>query len=118
MKKTITINGANFFSLNGFYTEIEKVLSKNIPWQHSQNLQALNDLLLGGYGVHNYQEPITLVWLNSQKSKTDLDYPVVITQQHDNLPRASLPSNVQPQTLFNTLVSLIQKHPHIELLLK
>lgn len=118
MKKTITINGDHFFSLNGFYTEIEKALSKNIPWQHSQNLQALNDLLMGGYGVHNYQEPIKLVWLNSAKSKTDLDYPVVITNNPGSMPQANLPSQAQAQTLFSTLISIIEKHKHIELVLE
>ncbi|HKC69335.1 MAG TPA: Barstar (barnase inhibitor) [Bacteroidia bacterium] len=120
-KKIIAINGNNFFSLNGFYIEAEKALSKNIPWQNAKNLQVLNDLLLGGYGVHNYQEPITLIWENSEKSKSDLDYPVVITQNFtDNIPQANLPpdGNSTPQTLFNTLVNIIKKHPHIELLLK
>jgi hypothetical protein len=34
----------------------------------------LLDLLRGGFGVHEYGEPILLKWLNFNKSKQDLGY--------------------------------------------
>ena len=71
-KQTIFINGDNFSDLDSFYDEIDRVLTKDLDWQTGRNLDAFNDLLRGGFGVHEYEEPINLIWKNISKSKTDL----------------------------------------------
>lgn len=65
-KQTITINGDNLIDLETFYDEIEKVLTRNLDWQTGRNLNAFNDLLRGGFGVYEYEEPVKLVWTNFQ----------------------------------------------------
>lgn len=71
-KQIIIIEGNNFSDLDGFFNEIDRVLTKNLDWQTGHNFNAFNDLLRGGFGVHDYEEPITLIWKNAGKSKNDL----------------------------------------------
>lgn len=70
--KTFILDGNNFSDMEGFYREIDKLLTKNLQWKTGHNLDAFNDLLRGGFGVHEYNEPITIRWINYAKSKKDL----------------------------------------------
>ena len=90
-KQTITINSENFSDAETFYDEIDKLLTKNLDWQTGHNLSAFNDLLRGGFGVYEYEEPIKLVWSNFSNSKKTLG-----------------------QELTDTLVEIITDHNHIE----
>ena len=70
--KKIILDGNNFSDKEGFYNEIDKILTKNIKFKTGHNLDALNDLLKGGFGVHKYGDDITFEWVNYDKSKKDL----------------------------------------------
>lgn len=74
MRREVIINGDNFDDLEGFYTEIEKILTSNLTWRTGHNLDAFNDLLRGGFGVHEYGEPLAIRWLKSDKSRCDFGY--------------------------------------------
>ena len=54
--REIIINGNNFSDLEGFYSEIDRILTKDLDWKTGHNLNAFNDLLRGGFGVHQYEE--------------------------------------------------------------
>jgi RNAse (barnase) inhibitor barstar len=94
-KKTLIIDATNFSDLEGFYNEIDNVLTSGLDWKTGHNLDAFNDLLRGGFGVHDYSEPIYLIWSGAEKSKVDL-------QEKRN-----------GQTLYETLVEIISEHGHI-----
>ena len=68
----ITIEGNNFNNLEGFYSEIDKLLTRDLNWKTGHNFAAFNDLLRGGFGVHEYGEEIIVKWINYEKSKKDL----------------------------------------------
>lgn len=70
--KIFILDGNNFSDLEGFYEEIDKLLTKNLNWKTGHNLAAFNDLLRGGFNVHEYNEPITIRWTKYSKSKKDL----------------------------------------------
>lgn len=70
--QTIIIDGNNFTDLESFYSEIDRVLTKNISFKTGHNLDAFSDILCGDFGVFNYNETIKLVWINFIKSKRDL----------------------------------------------
>lgn len=89
-KKTIIIDGNNFSDLTSFYDEIDKVLTKDLAWQTGHNLDAFNDLLRGGFGIYEFNEPIIIIWKNFKKSKSDLGV-----------------------RLTDTLVDIISDHKHI-----
>jgi RNAse (barnase) inhibitor barstar len=96
IKKKIIIHGNNFSDIEGFYSEVDHVLTRNLDWKTGHNLDAFNDLLRGGFGVHEYEEPIKLIWKNSNKSKRDL-------------------SNLRDgQTTYQILIEIINGHNHIE----
>lgn len=70
--KEIIIDGNSFNDLEGFYKEIEKKFTRDLSFSVGHNLDALNDILRGGFGVHNYGEPISIKWIHFAKSKADL----------------------------------------------
>jgi len=126
MKKTIIINGENFSNLESFYDEIDRVLTKGLDWETGHNLDAFNDLLWGGFGVYEYEEPIILIWKNISKSKTDLGleptrkwYEQKLTenkgknqQYFKDLLKELIENN--GQTLFDVILEIISEHKHIE----
>ena len=76
--KTFILDGNNFSNMEGFYHEINQLLTKNIQWKTGYNLNSFNDLLRGGFNVHEYREPITIRWINYEKSKKDLGNEMVL----------------------------------------
>ena len=76
--KTFILDGNNFADIESFYNEIDKLLTKNLKWKTGHNLNAFNDLLRGGFGVHEYNEPIIIRWINFDKSKENLGNELVL----------------------------------------
>ena len=85
---------------------------------------------MGAYGVHDYEEPLKIVWNNSEKSKVDLGFPETI-EFLESLLKLSHPSNVKDinkdlikarnrkgQSLFEMLCDIMSSMDHIELILK
>ena len=68
----ITIDGNNFNNLDEFYSEIDKLLTRDLNWKTGHNFDAFNDLLRGGFGVHEDGEEVIVKWINYKKSKKDL----------------------------------------------
>lgn len=75
----IIIDGNNFSDLEGFYDEIDRLLTKDLGWKTGHNFMAFNDLLRGGFGVHEYGQPLKIKWLNYSKSKKELGDSTILT---------------------------------------
>ena len=73
-KQTVIIDSDNFTDLESFYDEMDRVLTKDIDWKTGHNLNGFNDLLRGGFGVYDYEEPVKLIWKNISKSRQDLGF--------------------------------------------
>ena len=71
IKKKFIIDGNNFSDLDGFYDEIRRVLTDNFEG-FGRNLDALDDVLEGGFGKFDEYENIILIWKNFDKSKKEL----------------------------------------------
>lgn len=69
---TIVINGENICDLESFYDEIDRVLTNDLDMKTGHNLDAFNDILLGGFGVFDYGEPVKIIWTNFSKNKDKL----------------------------------------------
>lgn len=76
-RREFIIDGKNFDDLEGFYVEAKKLFTKDSSFSAGHNLEAFNDLLRGGFGVHKYGEPIMIRWNNFSKSKRDLGEKVI-----------------------------------------
>lgn len=90
-KLQITIEGKNIKDLESFFVEIDRVLTKNLDWETGHNLNAFNDLLYGGFGVHDGEEPIVLIWKDFNHSKGFLS-----------------------ENLLSSILYLIRSHQHID----
>ncbi len=87
MRREITIDGNNFNNIEEFYCEMNKLLTQDLTWETGHNLDAFNDLLRGGFGVHEYGEPILLKWINYSKSKENLGYEETVKYYEEILAR-------------------------------
>lgn len=67
--REVVLDGARFDDLDGFYNEMERLLTRNLNWKPGHNLDAFNDLLRGGFGVHEYGEPLRIRWLRYERSR-------------------------------------------------
>ena len=115
----ITIDGTNFSTLEEFYDEIDRLLTRDLGWRTGHNLDAFNDLLRGGFGVHEYGQGLEIRWINAAKSRRDFGYPAAEAYWQSILERCH-PSNRgwaqenlqaaqrgEGQTLFDLLVEII-----------
>lgn len=68
-RQTIFIDGSNFHDLETFFDEIDRVLTNGLTWETGHNMNAYNDLLRSGFGVHEYEEPVKIVWINFKESE-------------------------------------------------
>ena len=48
--RTIILDGNAFSDMEGFYCEIDRLLTKDLTWKTGHNLHAFNDILRGGFG--------------------------------------------------------------------
>ena len=77
--RVFVLDGNNFSDMEGFYNEIDKLLTKDLGWKTGHNLYAFNDLLRGGFGTHEYGDSITIQWKNYNKSKENLGSEMILT---------------------------------------
>ena len=125
--RKIEINGNKFSNLAGFYDEIEAKLTSGLDWKIGRNLNALADILDGGFGVYEFEEDVELVWLDSSKSKSDLGWNETIKFIKDKLEtchptnKSDVESDLQKaeskegQTLYEIIKELMYDKPNISL---
>ncbi|MEP0505874.1 MAG: barstar family protein [Paracoccaceae bacterium] len=116
--ETYRIDGERFSTLEEFYEEISSVLIPNVEWGH--NLDALNDILRGGFGT--LDEGFILIWENSEVSKRRLGYPETVRMLERQLERCHPTArrsmknklrdaqNTKGATIFDWLVEIISEH--------
>ncbi|MCI8422305.1 MAG: Barstar (barnase inhibitor) [Lawsonibacter sp.] len=95
-RRKLIIDGAKFSTLEEFYDEMDRLLTRDLTWRTGHNLDAFNDLLRGGFGVHEYGEALDIHWVNAAKSRRDFGY---FRNQSER---------ERGQTLFDLLVEIIQ----------
>ena len=69
MREVFTIDGHRFSNMAGFYDEVERVLTFGLDRKIGRNLNAFNDILRGGFGRHEYGQPIHIQWLAYEKKR-------------------------------------------------
>ena len=127
--KTLTIIGRNISDIPTFYAEINRVFMAKEDWQLGESLDALNDLLYGGYGAIEGREKVRIVWQDVAASRAALGVETTRTflarklqrpagfdvdaigRQLDALDRGT------GQTYFEIVVEIISDHRNIELVM-
>ena len=128
-KRQFIIDGARFSTLKAFYDEVERVLCPNIGFRWNRGLDGFNDILKGGFGSFEYEEPIELIWKNSEKSRNDLGYRETVRQLRKwlwqyhpgHIPRIwrelKEAKKGKGDTIFDMLIETIRENTHIDLTL-
>lgn len=127
MEKFVTIDGSRITDIPSFYAEINRVFMSGEDWQLGNSLDAFNDLLYGGFGLLQINEPVVLYWLHMEQSRAALGYAVTKRFYEDKLlpdspydkdlardKLAALESGTG-QTYFDILLEIIAEHPNITL---
>ena len=70
--KVFEIEGRDINDIESFYDEINRKLCPSFKG-FGRNLHALHDVLQGGFGAFEYEEPIKLIWRNAARSKKVLE---------------------------------------------
>ena len=117
-KKTYTLDGTEFSSLEEFANHFSNIVLPEYRWHG--NLDAFNDILRGGFGTP--ERGFVIRWKNSELSKRKLGYPETIRQLEKRLERCH-PANRElvakeleaakrheGATVFDWLVEIIEVH--------
>lgn len=130
MKKEIIIDGNNFSTLEEFYNEVDRKFTKELDFKTGHNLNAFSDILTGGFGVHEYEESIKVIWSNAQKSEINFGWDATIEFLNNKI-KTCHSSDIDVvkedikraekhlgDTLYHCLVNIILTHEHIELIIQ
>ena len=103
---------------------------KGVDWKLGESLDALNDILYGGFGVYKPGEAVLVVWRNFSKSKRELGFEET-KKNYEMKIKKGRPYNVElfqeklidlkngvGQTLFDIIIEIFQEHKNIELQLE
>ncbi|WP_116108785.1 barstar family protein [Lewinella sp. IMCC34191] len=126
--RTIELDGTAFDDLEGFYNEVERKLTSGLDWRVGHNLDAFNDILYGGFGVHEPHEAVNLIWRHSGRSQQVLGWPETEkywatkvrtfhpNNRHIALARLESAKRQDGPTLYEMLCSIIREHPSLTLM--
>ncbi|MCE7070724.1 ribonuclease inhibitor [Dyadobacter sp. CY327] len=70
----LTIQGSSIQGIASFYTEINRLFMADEEWQIAESLDALDDLLYGGFGAAKGATALELIWLDMETSRLSLGY--------------------------------------------
>ncbi|MDR7069804.1 RNAse (barnase) inhibitor barstar [Pseudoxanthomonas japonensis] len=127
MPHTLTLDGRRIHDIPSFYDEINRVFMAGVDWTLGPSLDALDDLLYGGYGALGGDAPVTLVWTHFAASRDALG--VETTRQY-LLAKLAHPERINTahfqhaldalgagngQTYCDIVLEIIAAHPNITL---
>ena len=125
--KRLIIEGSRIHDIPSFYDEINRVFMAAEDWKLGPGLDAFNDLLYGGFGAIDNNEPVQLSWKDIEISKAALGYETTKRYYEEKLLPGS-PFNKEyfrekleelkqekGQTYFDILMEIIADHPNITL---
>lgn len=127
MTRILTLDGTRIHDIPSFYDEINRVFMQGVDWTLRPSLDALDDLLYGGYGALDGDVPATLVWTHFTASREALG--VAATRQH-LLAKLDQPGRFNTthvrrelealdagtgKTYFDIVLEIIAAHPNITL---
>lgn len=116
--ETLAIDGRRFSTLEGFYDEVERVLIPGASW--GRNLNALNDVLRGGFGTP--EEGFVLLWKHAALSRERLGHAetarmlrksLVTCDQHaqtDLEKELAAAERGEGETVFDILLGILHTH--------
>lgn len=125
--RTLIIEGSNITDISSFYDEINRLFMFGEDWKIGSSLDALNDVLYGGFSGMTANEPIQITWKNIESSKKALGYETTrayylkklqpdspFNKQHFQEQLEKLDNNTGT-TYFDMIMEVIHEHKNITL---
>ena len=127
MTQILTLDGTRIHDIPSFYDEINRVFMAGVDWTLGPSLDALNDMLYGGYGALDGDARVTLVWTDFEASRKALGveatrqyllgklaHPERFNSTHFQRALDALQSGTG-QSYFDIVLEVIAAHPNIKL---
>ncbi len=123
----LKIDGNRIRDIPSFYMEINSVFMSGEEWQLGPSLDALDDMLNGGYGALNGVEAVTLIWKGLKQTRealgvaatralylSKLDQPSVFNVAKIRRDIEELDQGTGP-TYFEIVMQIFDEHPYIKI---
>ncbi len=127
MSQALTLDGSRIRDLASFYDAVNRVFMTGVDWPLGHSLDALDDMLYGGYGALDGDAPVTLVWTDFAQSRdalgiettrawlqSKLDTPGRYDKARIRRDLDALEAGNGP-TFFDLVLEIIATHPNIAL---
>lgn len=123
----LVLRGSAVSDIPSFYAEINRVFMAGEDWQLGHSLDALDDMLYGGYGVLAGHEGATLIWRDIEHSCNALGVDATRSWLQGKLAGSSVFSEAtiaaqlkaldagEGQTYFQIVMEIFAAHPRIYL---
>lgn len=123
----LTIDASRFHEISAFYDEINRVFMAAEEWRLGDSLDALDDMMRGGYGALKGIESAEIRWAGYAKSRVDLghdttrrwlreklEHPERFNARHiaDQLARLE---RGEGQTYFEIVIAILRSNPRVTL---
>lgn len=127
--RTLEIDGSRVDGIPSFYRELNRVFMPEEAWTLGESLDALDDLLYGGFGVLEGAGPVRVVWNGHARARTTLGPDTTRAYYRDKLARpdvfAAAPAQRaldaleagRGETYFDLVLRVFAGHANIELVL-
>ena len=123
------IEGSRIGGIPDLYAELNRLFMAGEDWRLGESLDALNDLLYGGYGaLHGVDRP-RVVWTDHEASRRALGrhataeyyreklrHPATFSRAVFEARLAALEAGTGP-TYFDSVLEVFADHPEVELVL-
>ncbi|WP_256728744.1 barstar family protein [Microbacterium oleivorans] len=129
MTDTFRLDGRRIRDIPSLYAELDRVLMPDEPWQLGESMDALDDLLYGGYGVLARATGARIVWTDHERARIALGVDATRAWYQGKLARPGLFAAGPAQaalddldrgagaTYFDLVVRVFADHPEVDLVL-
>lgn len=125
---TLRLDGLRICDIPSFYDEINRVFMAGEDWRLGPSLDALDDMLRGGYGALHNTEEARVIWAEHAASAEALGVEVTRAQLLAKLEDPRFDQAIARRkldrlvaeggpTYFDTVLEVFADHPRIELVL-
>lgn len=127
-RQRFVIEGAAITGISAFYAEINRVFMAGEDWQLGPSLDALNDMLYGGYGALSGGGPATIEWRDMPLSRAALGRDATCAflkarlaerPMFNGSPIVSLLADLDGgvgKTYFDIVMEVFAEHPLLEII--
>lgn len=123
--KTLRIDGSAVHDIPSFYDEVNRVFMDGVDWRLGESLDALSDLLHGGYGAIDGVKPVRIVLGDDARLRAALGFEETRRHHAAKLGRPGydqgliarrlrdLEAGAGP-TYYETVREILAEHPNLE----